>query len=311
MSCRKVNKMNLQESLIAWDRTFCKSEKTKRAYTTGLKVFIGYLKKNGIAMASPIEALRPDLFIGYPAWLSMYSKETLGVYLSGVRSFMNWLTINGYLEMTYSQNVRWHMAVKESGSKHGSRLQKFPKADDAERMIAAVKSMPGYRLEKLRNIALVLFLASSGCRNEEATLLHVRDLNLDECSTSVIGKGDKERLVFFSKETAEAIRTYLDGRQASPDEPLFIRHDKRISTTIEAISTNAVRDVVKAVAEYAEVKQFTPHTFRHSFAIFMLEKTHNLAQVQDLLGHANPETTRLYATIPSAKLQASYREAMG
>ena len=303
--------MNLQQSLIAWDRSFCKSEKTKRAYTTGLKVFIAYLKKVGIAMASPVDALRPDLFIAYPAWLSSYSKETLGVYLAGVRSFMNFLTINGFLEMTYSQNVRWQMAVKESSSKHGSRLPKFPKADDATRMIAAVKSMPGYRLEKLRNIALVLFLASSGCRNEEATLLHVSDLNLDECSTSVIGKGDKERLVFFSKETAEAIRTYLDGRQASPDEPLFVRHDKRISSAIEAISTNAVRDVVKSVAEFAGVAGYHPHSFRHSWAIKMLEETHDLSKVQDLLGHASPTTTRIYATISSEKLQASYREVFG
>lgn len=303
--------MNLQQSLIAWDRSFCKSEKTKRAYTTGLKVFIAYLKKSGLSMQSPIETMRPDLFIAYPSWLSAYSKETLGVYLAGVRSFMNFLTINGYLEMTYSQNARWTMAVKESGSKHGSRLPKFPKADDATRMIEAVKSIPGYRLEKLRNVALVLFLASSGCRNEEATLLHVRDLNLDECSTSVIGKGDKERLVFFSKETADAIRTYLSERQAQPDEPLFVRHDKRISSAIEEISTNAVRDVVKSVAEFAGVKDYTPHSFRHSFGIKMLAQTHDLSKVQDLLGHASPDTTRIYATISKEKLQASYREVMG
>ena len=305
--------MNIYEAMNEYDQQSNKSVHTKRAYRNGLRVFVGYLQKKGVALDAPVESILPDMFINYPAWMGTqsYSKKTLGVYLSGVKSFMDWLTVRGYLELTYSQSVRWKMATEESQSKHESRLLRLPKRDDAKRMIEAVKSIPEPTPIKERNIAIILLLSSSGCRNEEITNFKVQDMNLEECTTSIIGKGNKERKAFFSHETAEAIKVYLAARNAHAGQPLFVRHDKGVGDRIEKVTTNTIRDVVKSVADFAGVKPFSPHWFRHALAIRLLEETHDLAMVQEILGHSDPATTRIYASIYPEKLQEAYQRVYG
>jgi len=302
--------MNVQEALSNWDRSFHKSDKTKRAYTNGLKVFIAYLQEAGVRMDAPVGELKADLFINFPAWIGgRYSKKSLGVYLSGVRSFLNWLTIQRKIELTWSEGERLKMATREVQSKREVRLPRFPKRDDAQRMIDGVRAMAAsHPVEKLRNIAIIILLASSGCRNEEITKLKVGEVNLEERSTTVIGKGNKERRVFFSHEAAQALREYLAARDARDEQPLFVRHDQGVGDRIEGVTTATIRDVVKAVANYVGLKQFSPHWFRHAYAIRVLEQTGNLALVQDLLGHSDPASTRVYAKIYGDSMKSQYEK---
>ena len=305
--------MNIREALIRHNNEFNRSACTLVAYNHGLHIFVEYLKENGVGLDSPLESVVPELFIGFPAWIGMrkYSKKTIGVYLSGVKSFMDWLVIAGVLELTYSQSIRWKLAVEKSGSKKESRLPRFPKREDAQKMIDGVRSMPEESPRKERNIALILLLASSGCRNDEVAKLKVGNVNLIDRSTVVTGKGNKERRVFFSQEAAEAIQVYLSLRQIDDSQPLFIRHDKGTGKKVSKITTTTIRNVVGDVATFAGVKPFSPHYFRHAFAINVLEKTHDLALVQDLLGHSSPTATRVYAKIYPESMKASYREVYG
>jgi integrase/recombinase XerD len=310
---RKEDIMNIDEALQGYENQSLRSKETQKAYKKGLNIFVQYLAEKKISLDDQLYKLQAEVFVNYPFWLgaAKYSKKSLGVYLSAVKSFMNYLTVMGLLDLTYSQNIRWSMAIKEIRSKRESRLPKYPKREDAQNLIDAVKTMKDWPILKKRNIALILILASTGCRNDEISKLKVGNISYNDNSLTVIGKGDKERRVYFSPEAGIALKAYLDLRAVEDDQPVFLRHDKANARRIVGISTNAIRSVVKKVCKAAGVKGFTVHSFRKSFATLMLSKTHDLALVQDLLGHVNPETTRIYAQISGDAMKAGYQSVFG
>ena len=127
------------------------------------------------------------------------------------------------------------------------------------------------------------------------------------------GKGGKERYVFFTRQTSDALQGYWSARGFSgKKDPAFSRHDKgsslKTGSAKNHLSTATIRNVVKGCAVLAGLDHFTPHWFRHAFAIKMLKDTGNLAMVQDLLGHASPTTTRIYAQVSEQTKQKLHRQ---
>jgi integrase/recombinase XerC len=309
--------MDIQTAISTFQKELVggKAQATIRTYNNGINKFKDYLNVKKIPTTLPVENLTPDIFIDFPLWLGQesYAKQTTNVYLSGVKSFMDWLVIAGVLEITYSQGVRWVSVLKRVKRKRETKLPRWPKRDDTKKMIDAVKTMPEKSPILERDIAMVLFLESSGCRNDEVAKLRLKNINLTERSAIVTGKGSKERRVFFSIEAGQAIRNYFVSRKfGTQDEyPLFARHDKGAGKKVKSISTTTVRNIISDVAKLAGVKPFSPHYFRHAFAIRMLSETHDLALVQDLLGHTNPSATRVYAKIYAEDLKAGHRKVYG
>lgn len=309
--------MKIKDAILQHNKELVgiRSTNTIRTYQNSLLHLLEYLSENGIDGSSPIEKVTPECFIDFPSWLGSmsFSKKTTGAYLAGIKSFMDWLLIKGILDMSYSEGVRWTSIVRRINHKREDRLPRWPKRDDTEKMIAAVKSMPEPAPRLERNIALILFLESTGCRNDEVAKLKLGSVNLKERSAVVVGKGSKERRVFFSPAAYDAIIKYLDVRKIDRNDlaPLFARHDRGAGRKTKPITTATIRDVVKVVSDLAGVKPFSPHYFRHAFAIKMLQQTHDLAFVQDLLGHASPASTRVYAKIYAEDLQAAYRKVNG
>ena len=152
-------------------------------------------------------------------------------------------------------------------------------------------------LELLRDRAIVQTLFSSGMRREEAASLNRSDLQDGRARRALItGKGSKERVAFFGQEALQAVREYLVAR-GDTYEPLFIRHDRARGVAGQngenwRISSHSVWEVVKKWAKIAGVRA-TPHHLRHAKASIMLNEGAKLEEVQDLLGHASPQTTKL------------------
>jgi site-specific recombinase XerD len=141
--------------------------------------------------------------------------------------------------------------------------------------------------------------------------LKVKDIDMASRSAIVTGKGSKERRVYLSSKAIEALQKYWAARRNSdPSAPVFARHDRGAGRKTKPITTATVRDIVEDVVMVAGLERgsFTPHYFRHAFAIKMLHETHDLALVQDLLGHASPVATRVYAKIYPDELQERHRE---
>lgn len=289
---------------------------TALAYRKGMKKFAQFLEECGIEMSDPLNKLDIEQFIEYPEWISGqgYARLSIGVYCASVKGFMDWLVIANVIDVEYRHGVRIAKAYKELYKKREQKLIRFPKKDDIEKMCKAVYLLQDKAPIRERNIAIIEFLASSGCRNAEITGLRVADIDMKERSAIVTGKGSKQRRVFFSQKAHDAIREYWDLRKFSnPTDFVFCRHDKGIGKKHEGMTTTTTRNVIKQVAILADIdlETISPHYFRHDFAIKMLRKTGNLALVQDLMGHATPQSTRVYAKIYPDELQKAHRELYG
>lgn len=292
-----------------------KAQATMRAYGVGVKSLVEHLKTKGIEVSQPIENLTIEHLISYPAYLGKmaYSKKTIGLYTSAIRAFVNWLIINGSVDLSPRDSLRFKMAYKDANQRRQSKLPRFPQKEDVSRLRDAVRKMDEKSPRLERNIALVEFLSSTGCRNNEVCQLKIEKLNMKDRSAVVVGKGDKERVVFFSQEALDAMKTYWQVRgDSSPFSPVFSPHDKSHSGKKNAhMTTTTVRNIVKDVMNIAGVEKFSPHYFRHAFAIKMLKETGNLALVQDLLGHADPAATRVYAKIYAEDLRDAHHKVFG
>jgi integrase len=152
-------------------------------------------------------------------------------------------------------------------------------------------------LEVLRDKAIILTLYSTGMRRAEVSQLNRVDIADGREQVALItGKGSKERNVFFDQDTLAAIRLYIKER-ADNFQPLFIRHDRargkpKAGGANYRLSPTSIWEVVKHYAQKAGV-QATTHDFRHQKASALLNNGAKLSEVQDILGHASPATTKM------------------
>lgn len=305
--------MNIRESVEACVGSLGLSAHTLMAYRQGLLRFCDYLLEQGIGSTSPVGTIQIDHLIGFYQWIvPKYSKSSITVMGAAVQTFLNWMVIANIMTPSYQDVIRLTMVRQKARRKRESKLPRFPNRDDVSKLLLAARESAESSPRKERNIALVEFLASTGCRIMEVVQLRVRDLDMANRTTVVMGKGEKERRVWFSQSTADALKAYWLARGSDkPNEPVFARHDKRVSNQIKPITTNTGRNVVKELMPLAHVDRFSPHYFRHAFAIRVLSETKNLALVQDLLGHRNPASTRVYAKIYQEDVAQAHHQVFG
>lgn len=159
------------------------------------------------------------------------------------------------------------------------------------------KDMRQRWLELLRDRAIVHTIFSSALRRDEAASLNRADLRDGRARRALItGKGNKERVAFFGADALNAIRDYLSAR-GDTYAPLFLRHDRARGDAGQngerwRASPHAIWDTVKKWSRLAGVRA-TTHHLRHAKATIMLNEGAKLEEVQDLLGHASPQTTKL------------------
>ena len=295
-----------------------RSANTARSYKNALNIFAQFLESQKMPLTNSVDDLTMEFFIRFPAWLALqgYSKKTIGVYIAGAKFFLNWIVINGTIQPSYSESLRYDMAVQQINRKRESRLPRTPEKGAIDIIIKTIEliEIPDSNPEKiiaLRNVAIIWFLISTGCRNNEIAKLKIKDLDLSGRKALVVGKGNKERRVFFNAQAADAIEKYWEERgHTEKSHPVFARHDKGAGKRMKNLTTRSIQNIVDEMITSAGLEKgsFTPHYFRHAFAIKMLQETHDLALVQDLLGHASPASTRVYAKIYPDELEKAHRE---
>lgn len=292
------------------DTLIAKSRRTAINYTSALNRFLEFLPSLGLGSDCPTAELPPDCIERFYAWiLRTYGRDhkaTAITYVAGVRAFFRYLDRRGMLPSGTSYE-RMKDGVREL---IGRTRYKTPRADDGvARAVTAAMSAPlppaaprheQRRMEALRDRAILTTLYSTGMRRAELAGLNRADLRDGRASEGIVtGKGDRERTVFFDDTSLSAIRAYLDARQDAL-APLFLRHDDGRGLPGPRgerwrLSPQSVWSVVKRYGLLAGV-DVSPHKLRHLKARVLLNAGAHLAEVQDILGHASPETTkRIYA----------------
>ena len=149
------------------------------------------------------------------------------------------------------------------------------------------------------NVVLELFLAS-GCRVSEVTGMRVENIDVRNRCVKVLGKGMKERIVYFSDRLIVYLELYLNGRT---EGPVVLS----VKAPYQGIKKNAMENIIRKIAQKAGIeKSVFPHLLRHTFATRALNKGMPLTSLCDLMGHASIDTTRIYAKNCTAKIQYEY-----
>lgn len=156
---------------------------------------------------------------------------------------------------------------------------------------------------KLRNKLILTILYSTGLRVSELVNIKLEDIDLENLTIRVRGKGDKDRIVLFDDETLYLLNKYL--KKLPENSELLFLNKKR-----EKISTRYIQMMIKDYAKAAGIKRkVTPHILRHSFATHLLRSGVDIRAIQQLLGHSNLNTTQLYTSVDMHTLKGMYDEA--
>ena len=223
---------------------------------------------------------------------SQLSKRSQARALSAMRSFFDWMVLEGHRTDNPCENI--------DAPKLGQYL---PEVLSQEEVVAVIESVRLSSWAGLRDKAILEFLYSCGLRVSELCQLRISNVFVEESFVRIIGKGDKERLVPLGEPAAEALSEYLaarpfDNTSEFADYVFLNRFGKPLSRI-------SVFNMIKKQAIIAGVnKEISPHSFRHSFATHLIENGADLRIVQEMLGHESILTTELYTHIDTRTWQA-------
>ena len=273
------------------------SERTASAYRRDLSHFITYCANHNFTAekASKIQVR------GFIADLSAEGQASVSVNraLSSIRGFYRWMLRFGYRTDDPSMSLR---------------NLKTPKTLPAflwEGEMAQFSELPEKAgiLWPERDKALILAMYSAGLRISETAALSLNKIEKDLSGARIIGKGNKERQIFFSDEAREALLDYLPARLGRikaehPTDRLFI------SLKGDPISVPGLRWIISKYAERSGLgKNIHPHSLRHSFATHLVNSGCDVRVVQELLGHASISTTQRYTHVNMEQLRKVYDTA--
>ena len=155
----------------------------------------------------------------------------------------------------------------------------------------------------IRNLAIIDLLASSGVRISELVNLNIEDINFEEKSCVVFGKGKKMREVYFDGKTKLHLQEYLNSRSDS-NSALFVSLYK----PYEKLKSRGIELMLQRLGEKNGISKVHPHKFRRTLATRAIDKGMPIEQVQHLLGHTKIETTLLYAMVNQNNVKISHRK---
>ncbi|MFA5004230.1 MAG: site-specific tyrosine recombinase/integron integrase [Candidatus Saccharimonadales bacterium] len=249
-----------------------------------------------------------ELIRKWRLWLNRLGTNTADELQKTTQNY-HLIALRSFLKYCGKRNIPAMAADKIELARTKRPQVTFLNEDELERLFTGpdVNTPAG-----LRDRALLELLFSSGLRVSELVGLDRDNINLKRREFMVRGKGQKDRPIFISAESAEWLQRYLDKRNDTT-KPLFIRYggNKKVDLSGNFHRLTA-RSVQRIVAHYALMvgitKHVSPHTLRHSFATNLLMNGADLRSVQAMLGHSNIATTQIYTHVTDPHLRAVHEK---
>ena len=226
-----------------------------------------------------------------------YKSTTINRIDSSIRSFYN------YLEL--EEKINGNPFKAASNLKVPKRLPNYFKYDEYLTMISVIDK-DDY---EYRNRLILEMLFATGLRVSELSNIKIKDIDFSEREIKIMGKGSKERFVFYNKECAIVLDSYLKECRSKllngkDSEYLFINHlgDK--------LTDRGIRLIIDKIVKKSCIKsKVSPHTVRHTFATMLLNEGCNIKSVQELLGHSSLGTTGIYTHLTNDEVRLAYMKA--
>lgn len=157
-----------------------------------------------------------------------------------------------------------------------------------------------------RDLAIIDMLASTGMRIGEMVLLNRDDVNFNERECTVLGKGDKERIVYFDARTKMHLQNYLNSREDS-NSALFVS----LNVPHNRISIGGIEVRLREIGDRLGIQKVHPHKFRRTLATMAIDKGMPIEQLQHLLGHQRIDTTLHYAMVKESNVKLAHKKYLG
>ena len=259
------------------------SELTLQDYYRELMMFEFYVQKSTVSITTS------DIRM-FLARDESVSASTTGKKLSVIKTFFTWLVDE--------EIILRNPAARIKQIKQPKRLPKALTALELEALREACIT--------LRERALIEVLYSTGCRLSEVSHMTKEKIDWSNASVTVIGKGDKERVVYLNPKAVYHLERYLEECEDNNNysEYLF----STIRRPYRQMKNKTIQDAIDKIASRTNLnKNVTPHVFRHTMATLAMENGIELGDLQQLLGHDNPSTTLRYAAVSEERKKSAHR----
>ena len=280
------NSKNALESFLTAKRIEGCSEKTLAYYQKTIEAMLSNIGKT--AQQITTDDLRQ--------YLTMYqvqrgsSKVTIDNIRRILSSFFSWLEDEDFIVKSPVRRI------------HKVKTAKVVKDTYTDEALELMRD----NCTSERDLALIDLLASSGMRVGELVTLNREDLNFNERECVVIGKGNKERLVYFVARTKIHLQNYLDHR-TDGNPALFVT----LKAPYHRLMIGGVETRLRELGKRLNIPKVHPHKFRRTMATTAIDKGMPIEQVQQLLGHQKIDTTMHYAMVKQQNVKLAHRKYIG
>lgn len=256
---------------------------TLKSYALHLRRFSNSIRKN----VADITANDIRIYLAHYAQTGV-KDSTIASESDKLRGFFNWLEDEDYINKSPMRKIKPMKLPK--------RMRDALTKEELEILRQGAKT--------LRQKALLEFLYSTGCRLEETESVNKTHIDWQRLQLNVIGKGDKERIVYINATAQVHLRKYLMSRL--DDSPaLFITERK----PYRRVGRRAIeREIKKIMVQSGLQKNVYPHLLRHTAATHWYNSGMSLGAIQSILGHESPATTQIYADLSTTEVEHAFRK---
>jgi integrase/recombinase XerD len=294
----------LQKALVSYLKDLAetkhRSAKTIDAYRHDLTSWITFLEMQ--------HAKLPSTPKNDPLYLRMYLQQRMTASVSN-RSLARFLSALSGFQKFLQRSGNKDLLFKLPKIKYSSKLPSFVPQGEASKLFEhgntrEDKQTYGY----WRDYMMVAMLYVTGLRREELAGLRISDIDLHRGLATVIGKGNKERVVPVGEATLDDLKRFMAVRQLHLEKTDSKSPHLFLNKLGKQLSVRSVDRLVKAFGK-GEGLEFTPHTLRHSFATHLLENGADLLLIKEILGHSSLSTTQKYTHVTSEVMKKVYHSA--
>ena len=281
-----------------------KSSNTIRSYRRDILQFMEYIDEyEEIRTFEDVEMLTIRSFIAYlnsderlkkKKNAKVVSKRSINRKISALRTFFKYLQEKKVIQTNKVMYVNMPKFEKE--------LPNVLSKDDLNKMRSVINTE---KITGIRDRLIIELLYSSGIRASELINLNEYVIDFNEREMRIVGKGNKERITFFSRNAKKWLEKYIEEKKKE-----YKNYSKEILITNskgKKLTTRSLRRLISNHATEAGLqKEVTPHVFRHSFATELLNNGVDIRYLQELLGHSSISTTQVYTHVSKSFLRSIY-----
>lgn len=259
------------------------SERTVQYYQVTIKHFLRAIDTKVQKIST--EEIRQYL-VDYQG-INDCSKTTVDNIRRNISSFFSWLEEEDYILKSPMRRI------------HKIKATQVVKTIISDEEIEKLRGS----CQHARDLAIIDLLYSTGIRVGELVRLNRKDINFNDRECIVLGKGDKERKVYFDAKAKIHLQEYLKMRSDDNDALLVTLDAPHVRLKISGVEIR-----LRNLGKQAKVERIHPHKFRRTMATRAIDKGMPVEQVQKLLGHSQIDTTMQYAIVNQSNVKESHRK---